>query len=45
MRIRLDPPQGKTLYNHMHLEYGENSYNIFLNQVNYRSPASHIPIK
>jgi len=45
MRIRLDPPQGKTLYNHMHLEYGGNSYNTLLNPVHYKSPAAHIPIK
>ena len=46
MRIRLDPPQlPKTPYNHMHLEYGRNSYNIFLNSVNYKSPAAHIPIR
>ena len=45
MRIRLDPIQKGTPYNHMHLEYGRNSYNIFLNPVNYRSPAAHIPIK
>ncbi|WP_039135640.1 RHS repeat domain-containing protein, partial [Flavihumibacter sp. ZG627] len=45
MRIRLDPPQSGTPFNHMHLEYGGNSYNIFLNPVNYKSPAAHIPIK
>lgn len=45
MRIRLDPPQSGTPFNHMHLEYGGNSYNIFLNPVNYKSPAAHIPIR
>jgi len=45
MRIRLDPPQSGTPFNHMHLEYGGNSYNTFLNPVNYRSPAAHIPIR
>ena len=45
MKIRLDPPQGKTLYNHMHLEYGGNSYNNLLNPVNFKSPAAHIPIQ
>lgn len=45
MRIRLDPPQAGTLFNHMHLEYGGNSYNIFLKPENYRSPAVHIKIK
>ena len=45
MKIRLDPPQKGTPFNHMHLEYGGNSYNNLLNPVNYRSPAAHIPIK
>ena len=45
MRIRLDPIQRGTPYNHMHLEYGGNSYDKFLNPVNYRSPAAHIPIR
>jgi hypothetical protein len=45
MRIRLDPPQSGTPFNHMHLEYGGNSYNMFLNPVNYKSPAAHIPIR
>jgi len=30
---------------HMHLEYGGNSYNTFLNPVDYRSPGAHIPIR
>jgi hypothetical protein len=45
MRIRLDPPQSGTPFNHMHLEYGGNSYNNLLNPVHYKSPAAHIPIK
>ena len=45
MRIRLDPAQSGTPFNHMHIEYGGNSYNIFLNPVNYKSPAAHIPIR
>jgi RHS repeat-associated protein len=45
MRIRLDPPQSGTPFNHMHLEYGGKSYNIFLDPVNYKSPAAHIPIR
>jgi RHS repeat-associated protein len=45
MRIRLDPPQSRTPFNHMHLEYGGNSYDILLNSVNYKSPAAHIPIR
>jgi hypothetical protein len=45
MRIRLDPPQSGTPFNHMHLEYGGNSYDILLNSVNYKSPAAHIPIR
>jgi RHS repeat-associated protein len=45
MRIRLDPPQSGTPFNHMHLEYGGNSYDISLNPVNYKSPAAHIPTR
>jgi hypothetical protein len=45
MRIRLDPPQSGTPFNHMHLEYGGNSYNTLLNSVHYKSPAAHIPIR
>lgn len=47
MKIRLDPPQPGTPFNHMHLNYGGNksAYDIFLNPVNYKSPAAHIPIR
>lgn len=46
MKIRLDPPQlPMTPYNHMHLEYGGNSYNSLLNRVKYTSSEAHIPIK
>jgi RHS repeat-associated protein len=45
MRIRLDPPQSGTPFNHMHLEYGGNSYNTLLNPVHYKSHAAHIPIR
>lgn len=47
LKIRLDPPQPGTPFNHMHLNYGGNksAYDIFLNPVNYKSPAAHIPIK
>jgi hypothetical protein len=47
MKIRLDPPQQGTPFNHMHLNYGGNksAYDIFLNPVNYKSPAAHIPIR
>ena len=45
MRIRLAPPQSGAPFNHMHLEYGGNSYNIFLQPVHYKSPAAHIPIR
>lgn len=45
MRIRLDPRQSGTPFNHMHLEYRGNSYNNLLNPVYYKSPAAHIPIK
>ncbi len=47
MKIRLDPPQPRTPFNHMHLNYGGNksAYDIFLNPVNYKSPAAHIPIR
>jgi hypothetical protein len=47
MKIRLDQPGLKTPFNHMHLNYGGNkgTYDIFLNPVNFKSPAAHIPIK
>lgn len=47
MKIRLDPPQPRTPFNHMHLNYGsnKNAFDIFLNPVNYKSPAAHIPIR
>jgi RHS repeat-associated protein len=47
MKIRLDPPQPGTPFSHMHLNYGgnKNAYDIFLNRVNYKSPAAHIPIR
>ena len=47
MKIRLDQPDLKTPFNHMHLNYGGNkgTYDIFLNPVNFKSPAAHIPIK
>jgi len=48
MKIRLDPPHlPKTPYNHMHLNYqkSKRSYDVFLNPVDYKSPAAHIPIK
>ena len=45
MRIRLDPPQAGTPYNHMHLDYGGNSYDVLLNIVDYRSKEAHIPIR
>ncbi len=46
LRVRLDPPQGRdTPYNHMHLEYKNNSYNLNLRKVHFRSPQAHIPIK
>ena len=49
MKIRLDPPQKNTHFNHMHLELGkkqfQSSYDIFLNRVPYDSPGAHIQIK
>ncbi|WP_018676242.1 RHS repeat domain-containing protein [Riemerella columbina] len=47
MKIRLDAPDKYTPFNHMHLNYGgnKNAYDIFLNPVNYKSPAAHIPIR
>lgn len=47
MKIRLDSPDKYTPFNHMHLNYGGNksAYDIFLNPVNYKSPAAHIPIR
>ena len=48
MKIRLDPPQlPKTLYNHMHLNYGGKygSYDINLMRVPFDSKAAHILIR
>lgn len=49
MKIRLDPPQPGTPFNHMHLELGKrkfrSSYDIFLNRVPYDAPGAHIPIR
>jgi hypothetical protein len=45
LKVRLDPPQVGTPNNHMHLEFGGKSYDIFLNPVDRKSPAAHIPIR
>ena len=48
IKIRLDPPQHGTEYNHMHINYGrgnKNTYDVNLHSVDYRSPAAHIKIK
>lgn len=47
MKTGLDPPHLGTPFNHMHLKYGSNksAYDIFLNPVNYKSSAAHIPIR
>ena len=48
IKIRLDPPQRGTEYNHMHINYGrsnKNAYDVNLHSVDYRSPAAHIKIK
>lgn len=47
MKIRIDPPQSGTPFNHMHLNYGGNksAYDIFLNPVFYKSSSAHIPIQ
>jgi hypothetical protein len=46
-KIRLDPPQSGTPFNHMHINRGgnKNTFDIFLNPVNYKSPGAHIPIR
>ena len=46
-KIRLDPPQSGTPFNHMHINRGgnKNAFDIFLNPVNYKSPGAHIPIR
>ena len=43
--IRLDGPHKNTKYNHMHIEYKKQSYDINLNKVNRRSPDAHIRIR
>ena len=48
IKIRLDPPQHGTEYNHMHINYGrgnKNTYDVNLHSVDYRSPAARIKIK
>ena len=46
VKIRLDPPQGRTPYKHMHINRGgnKNAYDIFLNPVKHTSPGAHILI-
>lgn len=47
VKLRIDPPQPGTPFNHMHINYGGNkaAYDVFLNPVNYKSPAAHIPVQ
>ncbi|MBN8684316.1 MAG: RHS repeat-associated core domain-containing protein [Chitinophagales bacterium] len=47
IKIRVDPPQPGTPFDHMHINYGGNksAYDVFLKPVNFKSPAAHIPIK
>ncbi len=49
MKIRLDPSQAGTPFNHMHLELGRKAnrtfYDMLLNSVPYDAPAAHIPIR
>ncbi|MEO6302268.1 MAG: RHS repeat-associated core domain-containing protein [Bacteroidia bacterium] len=47
IKVRLDQADSKTLFNHMHINYGGNkgTYDVYLNPVNYKSPDAHIQIK
>jgi RHS repeat-associated protein len=45
LKVRVDPPQKGTPYNHIHLEYGGQSYNTLLRPVPRKSPDAHIPRK
>lgn len=46
-KIRLDPPQSGTPFNHMHINRGgnRNAFDIFLNSTHYKSPGAHISIR
>ncbi len=46
-KIRLDPPDAKTFFNHMHINVGGNkkAFDILLRSVKAKSPAAHIPIR
>ena len=45
IKIRLDGPHSKTPYNHMHIEYKKQSYDVHLNKVDRKSPNAHIRIQ
>ena len=47
LKIRIDPPQEGTPYNHLHINYGgnKNAYDVNLRPVNYKEPAAHIKLK
>lgn len=46
-KVRLDPPQGKTNYDHMHINRGgnKNTYDSNLKPTPYKSPDAHIEIQ
>ena len=47
LKIRIDPPQEGTPYNHLHINYdgNKNAYDVNLRPVNYKEPAAHIKLK
>ena len=49
IKVRIDPPQGQTTTNHLHVEYGTRkniiNYDKNLMRVDRKSPDAHIPIK
>ena len=47
LKIRIDPPQEGTPYNHLHINYGgnKNAYDVNSRPVTYKEPAAHIKLK
>lgn len=45
--VRLDPPQGKTAYPHMHINRGgnKNAFDASLRPTSHKLPEAHIPIQ
>ena len=46
-KVRIDPPHGKTNYNHMHINRGgnKNAFDKNLKPLSHKSPDAHLPIQ